>query len=92
MGFGTFWLLPDYPQTAKFLSERERQIIIARLSEGAPSKTSKTWDTQQAIRLLKDQTFWTFTVIWIAHAIGAFGLKLVLPTVIYQLGGYRPHY
>lgn len=86
MGVVTFWLLPDYPQTAKFLSADEKEVIIARLAENAPSKTSKTWDTRQALRLFADPTFWSFSMIWFCHAVGGFGLSLVLPTVILELG------
>ncbi|KAF5392071.1 hypothetical protein D9757_003210 [Collybiopsis confluens] len=86
MGFMTFFILPDFPQTAKFLNEAERKVVIERLSKDAPTKTAKTWDRQQVIRLFLDPTFWTFSAVWFCHAIGGFGLSFVLPTVIYQLG------
>ncbi|KAJ3915429.1 major facilitator superfamily domain-containing protein [Lentinula edodes] len=86
MGITTFFILPDFPQTAKFLHHRERDVIIQRLSNGAPSKMAKTWDKDQVLRLLADPTFWTFSATWFCHAIGGFGLSYVLPTVIYDLG------
>jgi hypothetical protein len=88
MGVATLFILPDYPQTAKFLSERERDAIINRLSEDAPTKASKTWDSDQVRRLLTDPTFYTFNFVWLCHAIGGLGLTYVLPTVIFQLGMY----
>ena len=84
MGVATLFILPDYPQTAKFLSERERDAIINRLSEDAPTKASKTWDSDQVRRLLTDPTFYTFNFVWLCHAIGGLGLTYVLPTVIFQ--------
>jgi hypothetical protein len=36
--------------------------------------------------LLRDPTFYTFTLLWICHAIGGWGVSTVLPTVIYELG------
>lgn len=86
MGVATFYLLPDYPQTASFLTESEKSVIINRLSRNAPSQTSKTWDKDQVLRLIKSPTFWSFTLVWGFHAVGGFGLAYVLPTVIYQLG------
>ncbi|KAJ3892184.1 major facilitator superfamily domain-containing protein [Lentinula edodes] len=86
MGITTFFILPDFPQTAKFLHHRERDVIIQRLSSSAPSKMAKTWDKDQVLRLFADPTFWTFSATWFCHAIGGFGLSYVLPTVIYDLG------
>ncbi|KAK0505251.1 major facilitator superfamily domain-containing protein [Armillaria luteobubalina] len=86
MGVTTLFILPDFPQTAKFLTERERSTVIDRLSKDAPSKEGKTWDNGEVLRLLADPTFWTFSAVWFCHAVGGFGLSYVLPTVIYELG------
>ncbi|KAJ3775794.1 major facilitator superfamily domain-containing protein [Lentinula raphanica] len=94
MGLATFYILPDFPQTAMFLHEHERTMIIQRLAKasdgggaGAPSKMAKTWDANQVFRLIfRDPTFWTFSATWFCHAIGGFGLSYVLPTVIFELG------
>ncbi|RDB23634.1 hypothetical protein Hypma_009339 [Hypsizygus marmoreus] len=86
MGFATFYILPDYPQTAKFLTQYEKAAILNRLSHNAPSQESKTWDLSQLVRLVRNPTFWSFSLIWFCHGVGGAGLQYVLPTVIYQLG------
>ncbi|KAG6812016.1 hypothetical protein H0H92_004745 [Tricholoma furcatifolium] len=86
MGIATFWVLPDYPQTAKFLDDDEKLATLGLLTEHAPSKEAKTWDWQQVVELFKDPTTWTWTAVWFFHAVGGFGLSYALPTVIYQLG------
>lgn len=86
MGIVTFWLLPDYPQTAKFLNDDEKSVIIALLNENAPSKKARTWDWKQVIGLFKNPTFWSWNSVWFCHAVGGFGLSFALPTVIFQLG------
>ncbi|KAG6830305.1 hypothetical protein H0H87_008556 [Tephrocybe sp. NHM501043] len=86
MGIATFWVLPDYPQTARFLSDDEKSATLNLLSEHSPSKEAKTWDWQQVVKLFKDPTFWTWTLVWFFHAVGGFGLSYALPTVIFQLG------
>lgn len=88
MGVATLFVLPDYPQTAKFLTERERHALINRLSVNSPSKNSKTWDLAEVRRLIADPTFISFNFVWFCHSIGGFGLSFVLPTVIFQLGVY----
>lgn len=67
-------------------SEDEKRAIIANLPATQPSSSAKTWDWSQARKLVKDPTFSTFTLLWICHAIGGWGVSTVLPTVIYELG------
>lgn len=78
--------LPDYPETAKFLTDDEREFLRGRLPRMAPTGHSRHWDTQAVIRLLKDPSFYTFSIFWVCHGIGGFGIQYTLPTVIYQLG------
>lgn len=47
---------------------------------------AKTFDWNQIKELFKDPTFVPFTMIWITHGIGGWGISFVLPTVIYELG------
>lgn len=85
LSFVAFWL-PDYPETAKFLTVEERTFLSRRLAKTAPKGTKGHWDWASLLQLFKDPTFYTFTVYWICHGIGGFGVGYALPTVIYQLG------
>lgn len=82
----TFFYLPNYPQTVKFLSEDERESIIADLPQQAPTMRAKTFDFEQVKSLFKSPSFIPFLMIWIRHGIGGWGISFVLPTVIYELG------
>lgn len=85
-GIYTYFYLPNYPDTSEFLSEDEKHAIISNLPASQPSSSAKTWDWEQARALLRDPTFYTFTFLWICHAIGGWGVSTMLPTVIYELG------
>jgi hypothetical protein len=82
----TFLYLPNYPQTVKFLSDAEREAIVADLPKQAPTMQAKTFDIEQIKSLFKSPTFVPFLMIWITHGIGGWGISFVLPTVIYELG------
>jgi hypothetical protein len=86
LSFVALFGLPDYPQTARFLSEKERLFIERRLADTAPSGKHSSWDGKAVKQLFADPTVYTFGLYWIAHAIGGFGISFALPTVIYQLG------
>lgn len=78
--------LPDYPERARMLTEEERKFFSTRLDDTRPSGKATNWDWRGIVVLLKDPTVYTFSLYWIAHGIGGFGVQFALPTVIYQLG------
>ncbi|KAF2715733.1 MFS general substrate transporter [Pleomassaria siparia CBS 279.74] len=82
----TWFYLPNYPETVKFLSEPEREAVLGDLPKAAPTMAAETFSVQQALDLFKDPTFVPFLMIWIFHGVGGWGISFVLPTVIYELG------
>jgi hypothetical protein len=78
--------LPDYPETAKFLTEKERIFLKGRLAKTAPAGQGRNWDFKAIKDMLRNPTFYTFSLYWVCHAIGGFGIGYALPTVIYELG------
>ncbi|KAI0880204.1 MFS general substrate transporter [Annulohypoxylon maeteangense] len=78
--------LPDYPETARMLTDKERVTLQGRLARTAPTGKQGHWDFESLRKLFKDPTFYTFSVYWICHGIGGFGIGTALPTVIYELG------
>lgn len=80
-----FWL-PDYPETARMLTEEERAYLVHRLASTTPKGNKGHWDWAGLKKLLADPTVYTFSGYWIGHGIGGFGVSYALPTVIYQLG------
>ncbi|KAK4956555.1 hypothetical protein LTR10_006082 [Elasticomyces elasticus] len=86
-GVYTLFFLPDYPgPESKFLSAAETEVLIKDLPKSQPDAKAETWNPDQAKALLQDPTFYTFTLIWMCHAIGGWGITTVLPTVIHDLG------
>ncbi|WQF84623.1 Putative major facilitator superfamily, MFS transporter superfamily [Colletotrichum destructivum] len=85
-GIYTFFFLPNYPETVTFLTESEREAVMADLPEQAPNMNAKTFNLQQVKELFRNPTFIPFLMIWITHGIGGWGISFVLPTVIYELG------
>lgn len=78
--------LPDYPETAKFLTSEEQAFLAKRLAATAPKGTKGHWDWGSLRELFKNPTLYTFSLYWTCHGIGGFGVNYALPTVVYQLG------
>ena len=47
---------------------------------------AKTINVKEIKALFKDPTWVSFTILWMTHGIGGWGIQFVLPTVIYELG------
>ncbi|KAH8802916.1 high-affinity nicotinic acid transporter [Xylogone sp. PMI_703] len=82
----TFFLLPNYPETAKFLTEEERDAVLSDLPAQAPSMKAKTLNCDQVKELFLEPTLVPFLLLWILHGIGGQGVTYILPTAIYDLG------
>lgn len=83
----------DYPETASFLKEKERESVISRLKyqntkeEGAPQVTSNDDFSWPAIRAaFKDWQVWLGVLMFWSCVGPLYGISLFMPTIIKDLG------
>ncbi|XHF99884.1 hypothetical protein AWENTII_003369 [Aspergillus wentii] len=84
-GWRWVFILED-PETSPLLSEPEKTLLLENLPDTAPNMSAKTFNWKEVKTLLSDPTFLSFSLLWITHGIGGWGISFVLPTVIYELG------
>ena len=58
-----WFYLPDYPETAKFLTEEERQFAVNRMGDHAPKGTDKHFDKADFLLTIKSWQFWAFAYV-----------------------------
>lgn len=63
------WLCPDSPTTATFIDERERAILIERISRNNMGIKDKHLRKHQIIEALSDISVWMITIIGLACGI-----------------------
>ncbi|KAF2635945.1 MFS general substrate transporter [Massarina eburnea CBS 473.64] len=85
-GIALPWILPDFPDTAKWLSEKEKAFIQARLPGNAPQASEANFRWREILESLKDIRLWLFTLIWALYTVGTSGVRFYQPTVIADLG------
>ncbi|CAJ2512725.1 Uu.00g008440.m01.CDS01 [Anthostomella pinea] len=86
VGVAVWFLLPDFPETASWLTEKEKAFIQARLPANAPRAAEQDFDFKEIITSLKDKRLWLFTMIWAFFTVGTSGVRFYQPTVIANLG------
>lgn len=86
VGILVWFLLPDYPQTASWLSPYERAFAIKRLGPYAPSMKDDQWDWGVVRQTVADPVFWLFAAQYflMTNALNAFGY--FAPTIVSALG------
>ncbi|KIW66256.1 hypothetical protein PV04_08455 [Phialophora macrospora] len=85
-GIALFFILPDFPTQAKWLTEKEKAFIQARLPGNAPRAEELNFNFREILGALKDKRMWLFTLVWATMTVGTTGLTFYQPTVIANLG------
>ena len=49
-----FWIVPDWPETAKFLKQDERELLLRRLAMDREDANMNHWDKKTAKRVFGD--------------------------------------
>ncbi|CRK35241.1 hypothetical protein BN1708_016424 [Verticillium longisporum] len=77
VGLAAWFLLPDYPQTASWLTPEERTFAVQRLGPCAPTMGDTTWDRETVKRTLIDPVFWLYSIQYflMTNALNAFGTQ-----------------
>jgi hypothetical protein len=79
-------LIDAVPPTAKWLTEKEKAFVQARLPINAPRDSEKNFNFREIITSLKDVKMWLFTLCWATFTVGTSGLTFYQPTVVANLG------
>ncbi|KAK4668343.1 uncharacterized protein QC763_000870 [Podospora pseudopauciseta] len=80
-----YFVMQDYPSTAKFLTEEERAEVSARLKRDRSSLADE-FDMKYFWAALKDWKIWVHMFITIGVYTGLYSYSLFLPTIINDLG------
>ena len=81
-----YFFVHNYPATAKFLTPKEKEYVIARLKEdnNASGDEKFTWDG--VYQAFKDPKVWLYGLCFHTLSLPVYTLSLFLPTIITELG------
>lgn len=86
-GFASFWIIQDFPDTAKFLSEEERTVVVRRLQgDDQFSAAGEKLRMKYIMQSLLDWKTWVGIVIYMGCDMPLYAFSLFLPTIINELG------
>ena len=74
------------PPTARWLTDKEKAFIQARLPPNAPRAQELNFSLREIVSSLKDRRLWMFTLVWATQTVGTQGVRFYQSTVIANLG------
>ncbi|KAL1869731.1 hypothetical protein VTK73DRAFT_2939 [Phialemonium thermophilum] len=86
IGVGAYWFIQNYPSTASFLSEREREFVNARLAADSDATHDEGFTWHNVARALKDPKCWLYGLCFHTTSLPLYTYSLFLPTIINELG------
>jgi len=86
-GAASFWIIQDFPDTAKFLTEAERTFVVRRLQgDDQFSAAGEKFQMKYIFKSMLDWKTWIAMVIYVGSDMPLYAFSLFLPTIINQLG------
>ncbi|KEZ45488.1 hypothetical protein SAPIO_CDS1806 [Scedosporium apiospermum] len=82
----TFFLMPDTPHNARFLTTQERDKAIARVEKNMTGIKNNKWKKEQAIEAICDPNAWFVVLIYFASNLPNNGLITFSTIIINGLG------
>ncbi|KAK7720959.1 hypothetical protein SLS64_001252 [Diaporthe eres] len=81
-----YWFIHNYPDTAGFLTEKERAVIQARLSADSDSTHNEVFTWGNVTKALKDPKCWLYGFAFHTMSLPLYTYSLFLPSIIKSLG------
>ncbi len=85
MGVLVFWLLPNGPKHAAWLTDQERNLVLQRLSEDEASKAEGV-QRHNLMGAFRDGRVWALALAYFCGVVGFYAVNFWMPTIIQELG------
>ena len=86
VGIFCWWMVFDWPDTAKFLTPEDRVRVQRRLILDKQGSTAEDFDKRYIYEALKDWKTYGYTWIFVGCTIPLYAFSLFLPTIIAAMG------
>jgi hypothetical protein len=86
LAFAAYFFVVNYPDTAKFITEKERTYIQNRLAIDSDATLDEKFSWTNVAKALKDPKCWLYGLAFHTMSLPLYTLSLFLPSIIASLG------
>ncbi|KAL2880401.1 hypothetical protein SGCOL_004118 [Colletotrichum sp. CLE4] len=83
---GAYWFIQNYPDTAEFVSDKERRFIRARLASDSDATHNEKFSWSNVMDAIKDPKCWLYGLGFHTMSLPLYTFSLFIPTIIKNLG------
>ncbi|KAI9677045.1 MAG: hypothetical protein M1817_006884 [Caeruleum heppii] len=80
------WLVVDWPETAKFLTDEDRALLVRRLTEDSGIAKMNRLDKKSAKRIFSDWKIYVGMLMYLCICATGYATAFFIPTIIKELG------
>ncbi|KAK2050111.1 major facilitator superfamily transporter [Colletotrichum somersetense] len=91
VGFFCWWMVFDWPENARFLTEDERIRVQRRLIADKQGRTAEDFDKRHIYAALGDWKTYGYMVIYMGCLVPLYAFSLFLPTILGAMGHKGTH-
>ena len=86
-GVALYFLLPDRPETARWLTVDEREVVRAEIAGDNAHKDAAGARAPHSVRAaLTSWRVWAFAAVYLAGTFSLYGVNFWMPTLVQELG------
>jgi MFS family permease len=90
-GIGIWFLLPDRPAQAAWLTPAQRAAITAQLADEdaaahGPASVASTGVATGAVQALRSGRVWVLALVYLAGTFALYGVSFWMPTIVQEMG------
>lgn len=85
-GVASFWLIPDYPESCRFLKGRQKEIARARLPEHTPTQATLKFERLQLVESFKIPQLYIFCIMAFCLSTQGYAAAYFIPRIIVAMG------
>jgi hypothetical protein len=86
-----YWFINNYPDTAKFLSDKERRFIQARLATDSDATRDEAFTWANVLHALKDPKCWLYGFAFHTMSLPLYTLSLFLVSFLVEDSHLEQH-
>ncbi|KAF4470265.1 allantoate permease [Fusarium albosuccineum] len=91
VGLFCWWMVFDWPDTARFLTEEDRIRVQRRLIMDRQGRTAEDFDKRHIFAAMKDWKTYGYMVIYMGCLMPLYAFSLFLPTILRGMGYEGTH-
>lgn len=91
VGVACYWMVSDWPDTARFLTADDRLRLRRRLAADKQPSTKEEYDKRHIYAAVRDWKTWCYGFIYVGSIIPLYAFSLFLPTILRGMGYQGTH-